>query len=81
MSVHAKLRARPRLQASASNGGAPHGGRLMADSGPLAVIAIASDEQAKPIRAFTKARQLTCSKLELAALTDFRDRWVERLRG
>jgi len=50
-------------------------------AGELAVIAIASDEQTKPIHALTKARQLTCSKLELATLTDFHDRWFETLRG
>ena len=47
----------------------------------LAVIAAADDDQAEPIHAFTDGRQLTCSRVDLAALTAFRDRWFESRRS
>ena len=47
----------------------------------LAVIAAADDDQVEPIHVFTDGRQLTCSTLDLAALTAFRDRWFESRRS
>jgi hydrogenase/urease accessory protein HupE len=49
--------------------------------GDLAVIGAPDDDQVEPIRVLTEARQLTCSRVELATLTTFRDRWFESLRS
>lgn len=49
--------------------------------GDLAVIGAPDDDQVEPIRVLTAARQLTCSRLELATLTTFRDRWFESRRS
>jgi hypothetical protein len=49
--------------------------------GELAVIAAADEEQTEPVRAVTARRELSCSEMDLAGLTSFRDRWFESLRS
>jgi hypothetical protein len=49
--------------------------------GELAVVGAPDDDQVEPVRVLTAARQLTCSRVELATLTAFRDRWFETRRS